>query len=149
MSSGSSGWPVLWLSTHAVQLTVPIGDDGQLMSSASSAWPVLWLSTHAVQLTVPMGDEGQLMSSASSAWPVLWCSIHAVQLTVPMGDDGQLMSFSLPRLARPMTWYKWNTRQTFPCLFRSSDFSVPFRLLFSARQPFSSVLRRWGFPTAR
>ena len=43
----SCGWPVLWLSTNAVQLTVPIGDDGQLMSCG---WPVLWLSTHAVQM---------------------------------------------------------------------------------------------------
>ena len=30
--------PVLWLSTHAVQLTVPIGDDGQLTSIARQ-WP--------------------------------------------------------------------------------------------------------------
>ena len=59
------------LSTNAVQLTVPIGDDGQLMSGgsgASGAWPVLWLSTNAVQLTVPIGDDGQLMS-VSPLWP--------------------------------------------------------------------------------
>ena len=62
--SSSSASPVLWLSTHAVQLTVPIGDDGQQMSGG---WPVLWLSTHAVQLTVPIGDDGQLMS-----FPLLW-----------------------------------------------------------------------------
>ena len=52
-------WTVLWLSTYPVQLTVRIGDDGQLISGL---WPVLWLSTHAVQLTVPIGDDGQLMS---------------------------------------------------------------------------------------
>ena len=62
MSGAPGGPPVLWLSTHAVQLTVPIGDDSQLMSGASGAWPVLWLSTDAVQLTVPIGDDGQLMS---------------------------------------------------------------------------------------
>ena len=56
----SSASPVLWLSTNAVQLTVPIGDDGQLMSGGP---PVLWLSTNAVQLTAPIGDDGQLMSS--------------------------------------------------------------------------------------
>ena len=71
-----------------MQLTVPVGDDGQLMSGGP---PVLWLSTHAVQLTVPIGDDGQLMSS--------------VQLTVPIGDDCQLMPLPLLRLlrsARPM-----------------------------------------------
>ena len=35
----------LWLSTDAVQLIIPIGDDGQLMSGGP---PVLWLSTNAV-----------------------------------------------------------------------------------------------------
>ena len=35
-----------------------MGDDGQLMSWGP---PVLWLSTHAVQLTVPIGDDGELM----------------------------------------------------------------------------------------
>jgi hypothetical protein len=35
--SGASG---TWLSTHAVQLAVTIGDDGHLMSGASGAWPV-------------------------------------------------------------------------------------------------------------
>ena len=49
MSGGSGGPPVLWLSTNAVQLTVPIGDDGQLMSGGSGAPPVLWLSTNKVQ----------------------------------------------------------------------------------------------------
>ena len=62
----SGGWPVLWLSTYAVQLTVLIGDDDQLV-----AWPVLWLSTNAVQLTIPIGDDGQLMSGASGGPPVL------------------------------------------------------------------------------
>ena len=65
-------WPVLWLSANAVQLTVPIGDDGQLMSGGP---PVLWLSTNAVQLTVPIGDDGQLMSGG---WPVPWLSTNAV-----------------------------------------------------------------------
>ena len=78
-SDGSLALPVLWLSTHAVQLTAPIGDDGQLMSSGSSAWPVLWLSTNAVQLTVPIGDDGQLMSWP---WPVLWLSTNAVQFVL-------------------------------------------------------------------
>ena len=67
LSSAPSPPHVLWLSTNAVQLPVPIGDNGQLMSSG---WPVLWLSTNAI-LAVPIGDDGQLMSSA---WPVLWLS---------------------------------------------------------------------------
>jgi len=41
--------------------SVPIGDDGQLMSCR---WPVLWLSTHAVQPPVSIGDDGQLLSAA-------------------------------------------------------------------------------------
>ena len=86
MSGRSSGPPVLWLSTHAVQLTVLIGDDGQPMSGRSCGPPVLWLSTHAVQLTVPIGDEGQLMSGPSCGPPVLWLSTHAVQLTAPVGE---------------------------------------------------------------
>ena len=35
--------------TNAVQLTVPIGDDGQLMSSTSGGPPVLWLRKNAIQ----------------------------------------------------------------------------------------------------
>ena len=56
MSAASSGWPVLWLSANAVQLTAPIGDDGQLMSGASGGscgWPVLRLSTNALLQTFP------------------------------------------------------------------------------------------------
>ena len=30
---------------HAVQLTVPIGDDGHLMSCGFGGWPVLWLNS--------------------------------------------------------------------------------------------------------
>ena len=52
----SSSSLILWLSPRAVQLTVPIGNDGQLMSGAP---PILWPSTHAVQLAVPMGDDGR------------------------------------------------------------------------------------------
>ena len=47
--------PVLWLSTDAVQLTAPIGDDGQLMSGGSGGWPVLWLSTNAVHFFLACG----------------------------------------------------------------------------------------------
>ena len=64
----SCGWPFLWLSTNAVQLAAPIGDDGQLMSGGSGGPPVLWLSTNSVQLTVPIGDDSQLMSF-SPLWP--------------------------------------------------------------------------------
>ena len=35
---------VLWLSTKAVQLIIPIGDDSQLMSDDSGAWPLCWLT---------------------------------------------------------------------------------------------------------
>ena len=38
-SSSSSSSAFLWLSTSAVQLTVPIGDDGQLMSSGPPDGP--------------------------------------------------------------------------------------------------------------
>ena len=78
-----------------------------------------------------------------------------VQSAAPIGDDGQLMSCtSCTSCGRPVLWHSTNaflfyTRQTFPFLFRSSVFSVPIRFLFSARQLFSSLLRRWGFPTAR
>ena len=58
----SSASPVLWLSTNAVQLTVPIRGDGQLMSGASCGPPLLRHRTNAVQLTVPICDDGQLMS---------------------------------------------------------------------------------------
>ena len=61
MSGASGGWSVLWLTTNAVQLIVPIGDDGQLTSCLR---PVLWLSTNAVQLTVPVGDDGQRCPAA-------------------------------------------------------------------------------------
>ena len=36
-------------SSNAVQLAVPIGDDGQLMSGGSCGPPFMWLSTNAVQ----------------------------------------------------------------------------------------------------
>ena len=65
--------------------------------------PTLTPTPPPVQLTVPTGDDGQLMSSASSAWPVLWLSTNAVQLAVPIGDDGQLMSLRLRWPAHPMT----------------------------------------------
>ncbi len=93
-ASGASGAPPsVWLSTHAVQLTVPVGYDGQLMSGAcgaSGAPPIRWLSADAVQLTVPIGDDGQLMCGASGALSILWLSTDAVQLAVPIFDDGQL-----------------------------------------------------------
>ena len=90
----SSSSSVLWLSTNAVQPTVPIGDDGQLMSCGSCGWPVQWLSTNAVQLTVPIGDVGQLMSCG---WPALWLSTNAVQLTVPMCVSDKCFSTSVFR----------------------------------------------------
>ena len=43
----SVGPPVLWLSTNAVQLTVPIGGDDRRMSVGP---PVLWLSTDAAPI---------------------------------------------------------------------------------------------------
>ena len=42
-----------------------------LLCSLSSASSVLWLRTDAVQLAVPVGDDGLLMSGASGARPVL------------------------------------------------------------------------------
>ena len=69
-SSSSSAPPVLWLSTHAVPLTVPVGYGGQLMSGGP---PVLWLSAHAAPLTVRVGYGAQLMTGGP---PVLCLSIH-------------------------------------------------------------------------
>ena len=37
-------------SRRPVELTVPIGDDGQMMSGASGARPVLWLRTTAMHV---------------------------------------------------------------------------------------------------
>ena len=128
MSCRSGGPPVLWLGTNAVELTVPIGDDGQLMSCSSGGPPVLWLSTNAVQLTVSTGEGGQLMSRASGGPPPLWLSADAVQCFL--------------RLHRTLfcssSAFLFSVRQTFPLLgrfsivplFRSSDFSVPISLLF-------------------
>ena len=57
---------------------------------------------NAVQLAVPLGDDGQLMSGGSGGprgrpahvqW--LWCPMaecNTVQLAIPIGDDCQLMS---------------------------------------------------------
>jgi len=44
------------------------------MSGASGAPPILWFGMDAVQLTVPRGDDGQLMSGASDGPPVRWLS---------------------------------------------------------------------------
>jgi len=35
----------------------PCSDDNQLISGGCDAWHILWLSTNAKQLTVPMHDE--------------------------------------------------------------------------------------------
>ena len=111
MSGGSGAWPVLWLSTNAVQLAVPIGDDGQLMSGASGAWPVLWLSTHAVQLTVPIGDDGTLMSCVYCGPTVPWLCADAVQFFLRLRRALFCSSFA----------FLFSVRQTFPFLFRSSS----------------------------
>ena len=129
----SSATPVLWLSTNSVQLTVPIGDDGQLMSGVP---PAVWLSTNAVQLTVPTGDDGQLMSGVP---PVLWLSTNAVQLTVPICDDGQLMPGALP-----VQWLSTNAVRFFSRL-RCALFRPPFAFLFYARQSFPSFFCSSGF----
>ena len=156
MSGASGGRPVRWLSTHAVQLTAPLGDDGQLMSSSSGGRPVLWLSTHAVQLTAPIGDDGQLMSGASGARPVLWLSTHAVQFFRRLRRALFRSSFAFLFFVRQTFPFPFGSSFPFFRLFRSSLF------VFSALQTFpflfdplfrssfrSSSSRRWGFPTAR
>ncbi len=162
MSCTSCGPPFLWLSPHAVQLAVPLGDDAQLMSCTSSGPPVLclstqvaqltvpldnggqlmsctysgplWLSTHWVHLTVPLGDDGQLMSCTSCGPPVPSLSTHAVQLTIPIGDDGQLMSCT--SCGPPVLGLSTGAIQTFfrlrRALFRSS-----FACLFPAHLLYS------------
>ena len=141
--------PVLQIVTYAAQLTVPIGDDGQLMSGGP---PVLWLSTNAVQLTIPIGDDGQLMSAPlrRPARPML--STNAVQFVLRLRRALFRSSFA----------FLFSVRQTFPFLFRSPfHFFRLFRSLFVLQTfPFlfiplfrssfrSSLLRRWGFPTAQ
>ena len=83
MSGTSGGWPVLWPSKNAEQLTIPMSDDGQLMSGTSGGRPVLWPSTNAEQLAVPIGDDGQLMSGTCGGWPVLQLSTNAVRFFSP------------------------------------------------------------------
>ena len=95
MSCGSCAPPVLWLSTSAVQLTVPIGDDDQLMSGGP---PVLWLSTNTVQLTVPIGDDDQLMS----CW-LLWPAPPPYRRRLP----ADVVRFLRP--VHPMAQYKCST----------------------------------------
>ena len=110
----SSTRAVLRPSTNAVQLTVPIGDDGQLMSGD---WPVLWLCTYyAVQLTVPVGDDGQLMSGA---WTVLRLSTNAVRFVLRLRRA----------LFRSSFGFLCYALHTFPFLFCSS-----FPLFNTSRQ---------------
>ena len=103
----SVGPPVLWLSTNAVQLTLPLGDDRQLMSSgsgASSGPPVLWLSTHAVQ-------------SEMSVLPAVFPSEISVRRVIFSADMSVLQLSEIP-------------------LFRSPNFSAPLSFLFAALQTF-------------
>jgi len=122
-----------------VQLTVPVGRDGQLLSDLPL---VLWLSTNAVQLTVPVGGDGQLMSDLP---PTLWLSTYAVQLTVHIVSNGQLMSDGPPAL-----WLSTNAVQA---LFRSSLVPQTFPHRFGCSFPFVNCLRQlWDgkvFPSYR
>ena len=135
MSGGSCAPPVLWLSTHAVQPTVPMGDDGRLMSGAP---PVFWLSTNAVQLAVPIGDDGQLMSGGCSGRPVLWLSTHAVQFFRRLRRALFRSSFAFLFFVRQTFPFPFGSsfpffrlfRSSFVRLFCSSDFSVPIRSSF-------------------
>ena len=127
---------------RTVQLTTPIGDDGQLMSSGSSGRPVLWLSTDAVQLAVPTGDDGQLMSGGSSAWPLLWLSTHAVQFFLRLRRALFRSYFAFLfvalqtfRFLRHSSLSLCNLFRSYVVpLYRSSDFSVPTSFLFIALQ---------------
>ena len=87
----SGGPPVLWLSTNAVQLTVPIGEDGQLMSGGS---PVLWLSTNAVQFFC---RQRRALFRSSFAFP-----------------------FSVRQAFSVTISFLFSALQTFPLAFRSS-----------------------------
>ena len=113
--------PLPPLPPPPVQLTAPIGDDGQLMSSASFPWPVLWLSTSAVQFVlrlrrslfhsffcIPLFRSSDFsvpisfLFSFLQTFPFLFCS-----------------SFLLFRLFRSYS-FLFSARQTFPLVFRSS-----------------------------
>ena len=63
--------------TNAVQLTVPVGDDGQLMSCP---WPVLWLSTNCSTADIPVFRLSNFsvpisfLFSFLQTFPFLFCS---------------------------------------------------------------------------
>ena len=131
MSDGSGGPPVLWLSTNAVLLTTPTGDDGQLMSGGSGGPPVLWLSTqiHYKRCAI-------FSSPAARSFPFFFC--------IPLCRSS---GFSVP------TSFLFIALQSFPflcgsflSLFRLSRSYVIPRYRSSFR---SSFFRRWGFPKHR
>ena len=111
MSEGSGGPPVLWLSTNAVQLTVLVGDDGQLMSTEAPVAPVARPSYGLVQM--------QFNLFFACGAPVFVLLLHLFLSFVKLFRS----SFPLPR----------HCRSSFVPLFSSSDFSsFPlFRLLRS------------------
>ena len=114
------------------------------MSRASGARPVLWLSTNAVQLTVPIGDDGQLMSGGSGGRPVLWLSTNAVQFFLRLRralfrSSLAFLRYTLqtfPLLRRSSSSLCSLFRSYVAPLYRSSDFSVPMSFLFNALQTF-------------
>ena len=68
------------------------------------AGPSYDIAKNAVQLAVPISDDGELMSGVSGGsglLPDLKPSTYAVHPTAPIGDDVQLMSFSHLWPARP------------------------------------------------
>jgi len=103
--------PVQCLSTHAVHLSVPLGDDSHRILTS----PIYGL----VQITIPISDDGHRMSLTvrqivqfyfssrqCGGCMILLCHGHlpsvpsvrlflllcVLQLTRSIGDDGQLMS---------------------------------------------------------
>ena len=112
---------------------------------------VLLLSTNAVQLTVPMGDDGQLMSSSSCGRPVLWHSTNAVPSSVfrqvlsvkPFPSSVFRQAFSVKRIPSSVFRQVFSVKRFQSCVFRQV-FSVN-----CASQICSSLFRRWGFPKHR
>ena len=110
--------------------------------------PVLWLSTDAVQLAVPIGDDGQLMSGHLRASRP---SYGLVQMQFKFFFACGALFFVL--LLRSSATLFRLFRSSFP-LFNTSRLFTPsiFRQVFSVNcvpQKYSSLSRRWGFPTAK
>lgn len=118
--------PVLWLSTHAVEPTAPLGDDGRrnpgcpiakyIHSTADRPYrrrrppDVRYPACPMAEYNCSTADfpyrRRRRLDVLQSRLPVLWLSTAAVQQTAPKGDEGHLMSFTP---APPMAYHRCST----------------------------------------